>query len=62
MSAPLRKCFDDWQFCASSATGPTTEAELIRKKTGQSLVALTSTFSVELPGIEDAYNAPELHK
>lgn len=59
MSAPLRKCFDDWQFCASSATGPTTEAELIRKKTGQSLVALTSTFSVELPGIEPgSYGIP----
>lgn len=62
MSALLRKCFDDWQCCASSATGPSTEAELIRQKTGQNLVALTSTFSVELPGIEDAYNASELHK
>lgn len=54
MSALLRKCFDDWQCCASSATGPSTEAELIRQKTGQNLVALTSTFSVELPGIEPA--------
>ena len=33
----------------------------MQKETGQ-LVALTSTFSVELPGIEAAYNALDLQE